>query len=301
MRRLSFERPFLRPPLLLLPLCVALVVGGAGCSDPGPAADPLVDDAAALAALADGDGEDLGTALAALDFDAAVEEDVDAALLDGEGMARECRFVDYRRRIVEEYDVDGDGGLDRDERRALRDDLAVRPFRLRLHARHFTRLRLHWIYDADDSGHLDGAERDELRGDLELRCLSREAWLLERYDENGDGVLDDDEWSAAVADLAERRQAIREAFIDRYDVNDDGWLDFFERIQAYVDRLQRILDRHEAALDQYDLDGDGRLSTEEREALRERLKARVRGEHLGHDGDCEVEPCEGGDAGADLD
>ncbi len=277
----------MRPPtLLLLPLGLALVLAGTGCGDTTDPVVGLVDDAAVMAAISDGDGEDLSASLASLDFDAAVEEDVDVELVEGEElMARECRLVDFRRRVIDEYDVDEDGGLDRDERHALRDDFAVRPFRRRIHARFHGLVRLKWIYDADDSGHLDGEEREALHADLELRCMNREAWLLETYDEDGNGELDEDEWSAAIEDVAARRQERREAFIAEYDEDGDGWLDFFERIPARIDRLERILERHAAALDEYDLDGDGRLSTEEREALRERLRERVRGEHFVDDGD----------------
>ncbi len=272
--------------LLLLPLGLALSIGGTGCTEASNAAGPsadLIDDAAAMAALADGDGEDLSTAMAAMSMDDAVMEDVDVELLEEDDMARACRFIDFRRRVIAEYDTDEDGELDRDERYALRDDLAAPPFRLRKHGRHYRLKRLKWIYDADDSGALDPAERDELRGDLELRCMNREAWLIERYDENGDGELDDDEFGDAVDALVERRQTRRAAFVDQYDENEDGRVDYFERVQARIDRLERILDRHDAAIDEYDVDGDGTLSTDERAPLREKLKARVRGEHFGDD------------------
>jgi hypothetical protein len=282
--------------LLLMPLGLALALGSLGCVD--GAAEPdatLLDDATALAALTDGDGEDLSAALATLDLDDAVEEDLDVTLMEEDDMARECRFVDFRRKVVAEYDVDGDGGLDVDERRALRDDFAPRPLRRRLHALFHGLVRLEWIYDADDSRHLDGEERDALRADLELRCMNREAWLLETYDEDGNGELSDEEWSAAVEDLAARKQARRDAFLETYDTNEDGRLDAFERIPARIDRLERIAERQARALEEYDVDEDGVLSTEERAPLRERLMERVRGDHLvdGDDDDgCEMEPCD---------
>ena len=93
-----------RPSLLLLPFGLALVLAGTGCGDTTDPVAGLVDDAAVMAAISDGDGEDLSASLASLDFDAAVEEDVDVELVEGEElMARECRLVDFRRRVIDEF------------------------------------------------------------------------------------------------------------------------------------------------------------------------------------------------------
>jgi Ca2+-binding EF-hand superfamily protein len=238
----------------------------------------LVEDAAAAAALADGEDVDLSESLASYDLDAAAEEDVDFADLEGEGYARDCRIVEFRRRVIDEYDADGDGALDADEREALRADFDSHPFRRRWYARYHRVKRLAWIYDRDDSFDLDETERDELRMDLETRCMNRQAWLLDAYDADESGDLGDDEWQTALDDLAESLKARHDEFVARYDANDDGFVDPIERIQARIDRLEVMVALHEKALERYDENGDGRLSTDERDALRDALAERVQGQ-----------------------
>jgi len=259
----------------------SLLLATIGCGESTQTAGDtaqLVDDAAAAAALADGEDVDLSESLASYDLDAAAAEDVDFADLDGEGYAPDCRIVEFRQRVIDEYDTNGDGELDADEREALRADFGSHPFRRRWHARYHRLKRLAWIYDRDDSFDLDEAERDTLRMDLETRCMNRQAWLLDAYDVDESGDLDDDEWQAALDDLAERVKARHDEFVARYDANDDGVVDGAERIQARIDRLEVMVAIHEKALERYDENGDGRLSTDEREALRDALAERVQGQ-----------------------
>jgi len=270
-----------RTRFALLAATVAALLVTIGCGEstqtPGASAQ-LVEDAAAAAALADGEDVDLSESLASYDLGAAAEEDVDFADMGPEGYARDCRVVEFRQRVIEEYDVDGDGELDADERAALRADFGVHPLRRSWFARYHRMKRLAWIYDRDDSFDLDEAERDELRMDLETRCMNRQAWLLDAFDAYESGDLDDAEWQAALDDLAERVKARHDEFVARYDENDDGVVDAFERVQARIDRLEVMLAIHEMALEKYDENGDGRLSTDEREALRDALAERVQGQ-----------------------
>ena len=268
---------------LLLALLLALLAFGTACSETPPdggETETLIEDAMAAAALADGEGEDLSDSLATLDLDGAAEEDVIYEDIDDGDYAASCRLGQFRAKVVAEYDLDGDGELDEDERLALRDDFQAPPFRRVAHARVHRVKRLAWIYDMDDSRDLDEDERATLRADLEARCDARQAWLLDRYDADDSGDLDADEWQAARDDLRERRAARRQAFLDEYDTDGDGALDRFERIEARIDRLESILARHAAALDLYDVDDDGELSTEERLPLREALQDRVAGERF---------------------
>jgi len=280
-----------RLPFLFAPIAALLLLSSSGCSETSQADEitaRMVDDASALAALADGDGADLGLAMPAFaefGIDAAADEDIDFELAgEAAGFVPDCRFVEFRRRVIGEYDSDDDGRLSRDERLALRDDFSPRPLRRRPHARFHKRDRLRWIYDADDSGRLDAAERNNLRMDLELRCMNRRTRLIGEYDVDNDGELDEGEWSTAIEALVTRRAQRREAFVAKYDANEDDHLDGNERIQARIDRLERILARREAALEAYDEDGDGQLSADEKALLRERLRGLVRGEHLTDEG-----------------
>jgi hypothetical protein len=88
----------------------------------------------------------------------------------------------WRARILERFDANGDGRLDKAERHAARQ------------ARHE---RLLQRFDANGDGHLDEGERDAAR-------QARREHVRERIDANGNGVIDPDE-----------RAAIREARLMR--------------------------------------------------------------------------------------
>lgn len=272
--------------ILLLAGCLPLMLGcgnsaGSASDDSGSAASELMEDAAFSAALSDGDGEDLGASLASFEpLLAAGEEGVAITLEVDGGFARDCSLSSFEARVLEEYDIDGDGELDSEERSALREEFGPQPVRRHRFARHHRHARLRWIYDDDDSGSLDDAEREELRGDLEERCENRQAYLLATYDADESGSLDEEEWAQAHEDLLARRAALRAALLEEFDLNDDGELDFEERRAAYLARHAAMKARRDAVIEEYDLDDSGDLDSEEKSALREALKQRVRGEHF---------------------
>jgi Ca2+-binding EF-hand superfamily protein len=266
-------------------LACAVLLGLTACGEDSQLGVPvdesaLIEDAAFSAALNDGDGEDLVLASFDVPMELAAEEDVESDLDTDADYAPDCSLDGLKARIREHYDQDRDGRLSRREFSALRAQFAERPSRRHRFARHHRITRLRWIYDADDSRDLDEAELDEMRADLELRCFNREVYLIETYDENGDGELDEDEWALAVDDLRARRADRRAAILDEFDTDGNGELDRDERRAAFAARHERIVERRTAIVEEFDEDGDGELDVEEKAALRDALKARVRGEHF---------------------
>jgi Ca2+-binding EF-hand superfamily protein len=266
-------------------LACAVLLGLTACGEDSQLGVPvdesaLIEDAAFSAALNDGDGEDLVLASFDVPMELAAEEDVESDLDTDADYAPDCSLDGLKARIREHYDQDRDGRLSRREFSALRAQFAERPSRRHRFARHHRITRLRWIYDADDSRDLDEAELDEMRADLELRCFNREVYLIETYDENGDGELDEDEWALAVDDLRARRVDRRAAILDEFDTDGNGELDRDERRAAFAARHERIVERRTAIVEEFDENGDGELDVEEKAALRDALKACVRGEHF---------------------
>jgi Ca2+-binding EF-hand superfamily protein len=258
--------------------------GSAGSAAAVNGGATLSEEAAFSASLSDGDGQrlDLLTASDELDLAAAEEEVASVLDLDG-GFARDCSLDAFEEDVVAEYDASGDGRLDIRELGMLRQEFRPRPIRRHRFARHHRLARLRWIYDGDDSRSLDEDEIEELRGDLEQRCQNRQAYLLENYDEDDSGSLDEEEWAQIRDDLQARKKAFRAAILDEFDADDDGRLDRDERREAHWAQHQAMKERRAAVIEEYDEDGDAELSSEEKLALREALKARVRGEHFGED------------------
>jgi Ca2+-binding EF-hand superfamily protein len=242
----------------------------------------LTEDAAISAVLSDGDGEGLSTLVASDEpLFSAAEEAVASIMETTGGYARSCRLRAFEEAVIQEYDTNGDGRLDRRERRQLRRDFRGKPTRRHRFARHHKRHRVRWIYDSDDSRSLNESEREELRSDLEERCENRRIYLLDHYDEDGSGSLDEDEWERIHEDLDARREARREALLEEFDADEDGSLDLEERREAYRAFHEAMKQKRSEAIERFDLDGDGTLDGEEKAALRESLKQRMRGEHFG--------------------
>ncbi len=270
--------------------CLSILLACGHTGDSGSGEDEaLIEDAVFSAALTDGDGEGLlDSTVSGAQVLAASEEEVESVLGTDEGFARDCSLDGLMERVIAEYDTDGDGKLDRSERKALRREFVPRPLRRHRFARHHRLARLRWIYDADDSRDLDEEERGELRADLEERCENRQAYLLEVYDEDESGTLDEEEWAQIHEDLKARRQARRDAILDEFDADEDGRLDFAERRAAHLALHEALKERRAAVIEEYDEDGDGDLDDDEKAALREALKERVRGGHFG-EGDVDPE------------
>jgi Ca2+-binding EF-hand superfamily protein len=123
--------------------------------------------------------------------------------------------------LLEKYDANKDGQLDREELAAVDRDREGR--REQMKARMLER------FDANKNGVLDPEEKQaagkKFRGRRGGRGHGR---MLERFDANKNGVLDPEEKDAAKAALAQRRAE----FLKRFDTNGDGKLDDAEREAA---------------------------------------------------------------------
>ncbi len=181
---------------VVLGITTGFACGRAG-DTPSEDVDVVLEDAAFIAALAEGEGEALEDVPDGDATDIADEllDDHDAEAPD---VLWDCSLGAVKRRVRAAYDSDGDGRLNDEERVALRQDMGEGPQarRVRRWARHHRLGRLMWIYDADESRSLSDEEREELRQDLEMRCLHRQARLLQEFDD-GDGTLDETELQTA--------------------------------------------------------------------------------------------------------
>jgi len=150
------------------------------------------------------------------------------------------------------YDVDGDGQLSREERRAL--------WRERQAARQKEMLAK---YDANKNGQLDEDERKALREEI------RSGLMLRLFDRNGDGKLDEAESAAAKEAQARWDQRVaewgetRDQMLKKYDADGNGRLEGEERTAAWRDLRQQWSEKR------FDANGDGKLDEKEQAAMKE--------------------------------
>jgi Ca2+-binding EF-hand superfamily protein len=272
------------PRRLLAALLVTLPLGTLGCNAGLSEEDLALGEAAAFIvaseesgaigadAVADASPEDLAT-LGAEDMATATTEPVD----DG----NVCDFGARRQAVLEKYDANGNGTLDRPELRELKADLGEGGiFRPRLaqigrRARHQAFWRVRWAFDEDGDRTLSTEERTALVDALRARCERRRAERLEAYDANKDGTLDDAERQAAREAVRAKWEAKRQELLAKYDANGNGTLEDAERAVLREERIAAARARRAALLAQYDTDGDGRLSTAEALPLRKELQRRI--------------------------
>lgn len=274
-------RPVHLPHRLLgAALCATLAVGSTGCA-PAPSEQELLtgEAAARLTASEEGAGAD-DAVVAATDTELAsfADEEAEGAQAVPAEAGEVCDFSARREQVLREYDTDGSGRLERDELRALKEDLGlVRPrfARLGWRLRHWAFGHVRWVFDEDGDHQLSTEERTALVDALEARCNRIRANVLARYDADGDGRLSETERAAARQDRRERLEAKYQELLARYDVDGSGQLERTERAQLREDVLARVRARRQELVAQYDTNGDGRLSTEEALPLRQALQRRI--------------------------
>lgn len=189
-----------------------------------------------------------------------------------------------RQAFMDRFDLNGDGRLDEDEIRAMREQMRQRQRDMMIE-------RMIDRFDLDGDGVLNDEERKLAEAELEARRLEREARLLERFDLDGDGVLSDEELAAAREAFRPREGWGRgpgqgpgdgqfqgqgpgrgdwARMIGRYDLDGDGMLDLDESYQAYLDQFE-ARERREFVR-RYDANGSGTIGASDLEAFLVRFR-----------------------------
>jgi Ca2+-binding EF-hand superfamily protein len=269
--------------LLTAALCFALPLGSVACNPAPGEAELAMGEAAAYITTSEESGDIGADALVDASTDTLspmIAESVDTATEAPAESAGMCDFSARRQEVLEKYDTNHDGRLDRAELRALREDLATSGrtpgfARGGLRLRPWAFWRVRWAFDEDGTGTLSTEERTALVDALEARCQRLRQQFLEKYDTNRDGTLDEAERMAARQDIRAAWEQKRQELLARYDANANGTLELTERAQIREDRLAAARTQRQALLAQYDTNQDGRLSPEEALPLREEIQRRI--------------------------
>lgn len=264
--------------LMAVVMSAAMTVAGAACNQATSEEDALGEGASAL--MADEEtGDVAGDGVVDADAEATVDEEVAA-----DETAPESQFCDFQARkqaVLEKYDANGDGKLNRTEAQALRADLGQgRHPRLAAAAariRHHAFLRIRWAFDEDGDKELSDLERANLIAAMEARCERIRKNVLDKFDADKDGALSETEREAARAAVQAKFQAHRASILAQYDANKNGKLDDGERLQLRADRLAALKARRQALVAKYDTDSDGKLSVAEALPLKEAIQQRIAG------------------------
>ncbi len=225
--------------LLTAALCFALPLGSVACNSTPEEADLAVGEAASYLTASEESG-DIGA-------DAVVEaspetlssiaaEDVDTATEAPADSAGVCDFSARRQEVLEKYDANQDGKLDRTELRALKGDLDAqtnpRFARAGLRLRQWAFWRVRWAFDENGDKALSTEERTAMVDAMEARCQRLHQQALEKYDANHDGTLDETERQAARQALRTAWEQKRQELLAKYDTNGSGVLELTERDRA---------------------------------------------------------------------
>lgn len=268
--------------LLTAALCLALPLGSVACNSAPEEEELVTGEAAAYLTTSEESGDIGADAVVDTSTDTLspmMTESVDTATEAPPESAGQCDFSARRQEVLEKYDTNQDGRLDRAELRVLKEDLTpgrtpgfTRPG-LRLRPWAFWRVR--WAFDEDGNGTLSTEERAALVDALEARCQRLRQQFLEKYDTNQDGTLDEAERTAARQALRAAWEQKRQELLAKYDANANGVLELTERAQIREDRIAAARAQRQALLAQYDTNQDGRLSPEEALPLRKEIQRRI--------------------------
>jgi Ca2+-binding EF-hand superfamily protein len=268
--------------LLTAALCFALPLGGVACNSAPEEAELAVGEAAAYLSASEESG-DIGSEAvveaSAETLSSIAAEDVDTATEAPTDSAGVCDFSARRQEVLEKYDANHDGKLDRAELRVLKGDLDAqtnpRFARAGMRLRRWAFWRVRWAFDEDGDKVLSTEERTALVDAMEARCQRLHQQALEKYDANHDGSLDEAERHAARQALRTAWEQKRQELLAKYDTNGNGVLELSERAPIREERMEAARARRQALMAQYDTNHDGRLSTEEALPLRQELQRRI--------------------------
>jgi len=223
--------------------------------------------------------------------DGRIDENERAAMREaGRQRAEEAR----RRWELQQSDADKDGTLSDQERAAMEKAQAEQRA-----AAEQRRKEMLDKYDANRNGQIDGDENRAMYQDMRDR---RAKERLDRWDADKNGLLDEKELAAEREHYrAEVRRRVEQYMIRRHDKDGDGKLNEQEQAAADTERRQweqmrrqgrQLMREWQRRLDR---DGDGQVSDEERRVGAERLQAEVRRrqKEMDTDGDGRVSREEG--------
>ena len=195
---------------------------------------------------------------------------------EGSGF-RDEQFQQIRAQLLQKYDEDGDGELNREERRASREEAG------RMYREAFTRQ-----WDTNGDGDVDEAER---------RVIG-EQFMIRRFDRDGDGQLNEAEREAmeqARQEFARRAEEGRQRFLQEFDTDGDGQISEAEGAAARETFRQRAEEQRRQFMQRFDSDSDGEISDDERRTGFETLRREFT-ERFDTDGDGELNAAERGRA-----
>jgi len=191
------------------------------------------------------------------------------------------RFADMEQRMME-FDVDGDGILDQDERDAMaqsfRDRMTERfdqngdgvvtideQFAARrefmMDSRRGQRMRDE--FDSDGDGTLNEAELAAMNAELDARDADRMAEIVAEYDTDGDGKMSIDETLAMQDQQFSEQRSRMDEFTLQFDQDGDGNLDADERLDVRDTMIERR--EIESFLRRYDTGGDREIGPSDSE------------------------------------
>lgn len=200
-------------------------------------------------------------------YDPYIEEQLDMNIPDqsnragrgGQGGGRGGDMFGRMEEMVNKYDLDGDGILSAEERKAMRDAM---------------RAEFMNQMDLDGDGEISLEERVAATRDRILNS-DRGERMSSRFDADGDGVLSETELAAMDASIMEREQERMARDIERYDTDGDGVLSAEERAVQQEQRDSREERRIQEFSAEFDEDGDGNLNEDERVSAFSTMRDRI--------------------------
>lgn len=185
-------------------------------------------------------------------------EEMEARILeydkDGDGMLndeeREAMMQAWRDRWIESQDLNGDGFVSAEEMVAAgRERMLNSPRVDRMKSR----------FDMDEDGQLNPEEEHAFNQWLDERDQSRMDRMVKQHDTDGDGIMSDEETLAMQQQWSDRSRSWIDSMIQQYDSDGDGMLNADERLTANNTMTQqREIDRF---MNRYDYNEDGELTT----------------------------------------
>lgn len=195
---------------------------------------------------------------------------------DGDGVLNEeeraAAFAAFEQRMLEQWDANKDGVLSDEERRAGMESMI----------RERTEQEMNRRFDRDGDGQLSAEERAAMEAEQAQRQARRQQFELEQYDLNKDGQISDEERSEVDAKREATRQRFEAAMTGRFDSDGDGQLSRLERRSAGETMRREFQDARTAQ--RVDADGNGVADANDLAAWAQKIAAGDMGADFNRDG-----------------